>query len=69
MEIAGTCSLGFLYRLEQEMRRLKGELQTSKQAEVELRSHMCNLTNSERSLRPEVSILRQANDSLQNKCV
>ncbi|XP_048842483.1 macoilin-1 [Brienomyrus brachyistius] len=54
-------------KLEQEMRRLKGELQTSKQAEVELRSHMCNLTNSERSLRPEVSLLRQANDSLQNK--
>uniref|UniRef100_A0A672GNS2 Si:dkey-12h9.6 n=1 Tax=Salarias fasciatus TaxID=181472 RepID=A0A672GNS2_SALFA len=48
-------------RLEQELRRLKGELQTSRQSEQELRSHICNLTNSERSLRPEVSLLRQSN--------
>ncbi|KAI1897699.1 hypothetical protein AGOR_G00085970 [Albula goreensis] len=54
-------------KLEQELRRLKGELQSSKQSEQELRSHICNLTNSERSLRPEVSLLRQANDLLQNK--
>ncbi|KAG7460779.1 hypothetical protein MATL_G00202510 [Megalops atlanticus] len=54
-------------KLEQELRRLKGELQASKQSEQELRSHVCNLTNSERSLRPEVSLLRQANDLLQNK--
>ncbi|XP_018599005.1 macoilin [Scleropages formosus] len=54
-------------KLEQELRRLKSELQASKQNEQELRSHVCNLTNSERSLRPEVSLLRQANDLLQNK--
>lgn len=54
-------------RLEQELRRLKGELQASRQSEQELRSHVCNLTNSERSLRPEVSLLRQSNMLLQSK--
>uniref|UniRef100_A0A3Q4I2P4 Si:dkey-12h9.6 n=1 Tax=Neolamprologus brichardi TaxID=32507 RepID=A0A3Q4I2P4_NEOBR len=52
-------------RLEQELRRLKSELQSSRQTEQELRSHICNLTNSERSLRPEVSLLRQSNMLLQ----
>ncbi|XP_051951995.1 macoilin-like isoform X2 [Xyrauchen texanus] len=54
-------------RLEQEMRKLKGELQASRQCEQELRSHISNLTNSEHSLRPEVSLLRHANELLQNK--
>ncbi|XP_018550502.1 macoilin-1 [Lates calcarifer] len=54
-------------KLEQELRRLKGELQASRQSEQELRSHVCNLTNSERSLRPEVSLLRQSNMLLQSK--
>ncbi|XP_034555829.1 macoilin-1 [Notolabrus celidotus] len=54
-------------KLEQELRRLKGELQTSRQSEQELKSHICNLTNSERSLRPEVSLLRQSNMLLQSK--
>lgn len=49
------------------MRRLKGELQASRQGEQELRSHVCNLTNSEHSLRPEVSLLRQNNELLQSK--
>ncbi|XP_076024175.1 macoilin-1 [Genypterus blacodes] len=54
-------------KLEQELRRLKVELQASKQSEQELRSHICNLTNSERSLRPEVSLLRQSNMLLHSK--
>ncbi|KAM8831528.1 macoilin-1 isoform 2-T2 [Spinachia spinachia] len=54
-------------RQEQELRRLRGELQASRQSEQELRSHICNLTNSERSLRPEVSLLRQSNMLLQSK--
>uniref|UniRef100_A0A671QDU7 Macoilin-like n=1 Tax=Sinocyclocheilus anshuiensis TaxID=1608454 RepID=A0A671QDU7_9TELE len=61
------CDLHLLHRLEQEMRKLKGELQVSRQSEQELRSHICNLTNSEHSLRPEVSLLRHANELLQNK--
>ncbi|XP_056620212.1 macoilin isoform X2 [Triplophysa dalaica] len=56
-----------ILKLEQEMRRIKGELQGSRQSEQELRSHICNLTNSEHSLRPEVSLLRHANELLQNK--
>lgn len=56
-------------RLEQELRRLKGELQASQQTEQELRSHVCNLTNSERSLRPEVTVLRHTNELLQSKWV
>lgn len=57
----------YVCRLEQEMRKLKVELQTSRQTEQELRSHICNLTNSENSLRPEISLLRHANELLQNK--
>ncbi|KAF6717100.1 Macoilin [Oryzias melastigma] len=45
----------------------QGDLQASRQSEQELRSHVCNLTNSERSLRPEVSLLRQSNMLLQSK--
>ncbi|XP_061843286.1 macoilin-1 [Nerophis lumbriciformis] len=56
-----------LSRLEQEVRKLRGELQVSRHGEQELRSHVCNLTNSERSLRPEVSLLRQSNMLLQSK--
>uniref|UniRef100_A0A1A7W8J5 Uncharacterized protein n=1 Tax=Iconisemion striatum TaxID=60296 RepID=A0A1A7W8J5_9TELE len=54
-------------KLEVELRRLRSELQVSRQSEQELRSHICNLTNSERSLRPEVSLLRQSNMLLQSK--
>ncbi|KAG7259484.1 hypothetical protein CRUP_009772, partial [Coryphaenoides rupestris] len=53
-------------KLEQEFRKLKGELQASRQTEQELKSHICNLTNSERSLRPEVTLLRQSNVLLQS---
>ncbi|XP_051500986.1 macoilin-like isoform X2 [Myxocyprinus asiaticus] len=56
-----------ILKLEQEMRKLNGELQTSRQCEHELRSHISNLTNSEHSLRPEVTLLRHANELLQNK--
>ncbi|XP_028653281.1 macoilin [Erpetoichthys calabaricus] len=56
-----------IMRLEQDVKKLKADLQTSKQTIQELRSHVCNLTNSERSLRPEIALLRQTNDLLQNK--
>uniref|UniRef100_A0A667XPT5 Si:dkey-12h9.6 n=1 Tax=Myripristis murdjan TaxID=586833 RepID=A0A667XPT5_9TELE len=55
------------HHAEQMTKRLKAELQASRQSEQELRSHICNLTNSERSLRPEVSLLRQSNMLLQSK--
>ncbi|MGH0172801.1 UNVERIFIED_CONTAM: hypothetical protein FKN15_064004 [Acipenser sinensis] len=56
-------------KLEQDVKKLKSDLLTSKQCEQELRSHFCNLTNSERSLRPEISLLRQANDLLQTSII
>uniref|UniRef100_A0A3Q2YMR2 Si:dkey-12h9.6 n=1 Tax=Hippocampus comes TaxID=109280 RepID=A0A3Q2YMR2_HIPCM len=56
-------------RLEQELRKLRAELQVSRHGEQELRSHICNLTNSERSLRPEVALLRQSNMLLQSKII
>ncbi|XP_019713459.1 macoilin-1 isoform X1 [Hippocampus comes] len=58
-----------LSRLEQELRKLRAELQVSRHGEQELRSHICNLTNSERSLRPEVALLRQSNMLLQSKII
>ncbi|KAK7907680.1 hypothetical protein WMY93_016292 [Mugilogobius chulae] len=54
-------------KLEQDMRRLKAELQSSRQTEQELKSHLCNLSNSERSLRPELDLLREANMLLHTK--
>ncbi|XP_077442554.1 macoilin-1 isoform X1 [Stigmatopora argus] len=56
-----------LNRLEQELRKLRGDLQVSRHSEQELRSHICNLTNSERSIRPEVALLRHSNMLLQGK--
>ncbi|KAJ0061152.1 hypothetical protein NL108_008836, partial [Boleophthalmus pectinirostris] len=54
-------------KLEQDVRRLKAELQSSRQTEQELKSHLCNLSNSERSLRPELDLLREANMLLHTK--
>lgn len=54
-------------KLEQDVRRLKAELQSSRQSEQELKSHLCNLSNSERSMRPEVDLLRQSNMLLHTK--
>ncbi|XP_055088070.1 macoilin-1 [Periophthalmus magnuspinnatus] len=54
-------------KLEQDMRRLKAELQSSRQTEQELKSHLCNLSNSERSLHPEMDLLREANMLLHTK--
>ncbi|XP_072311328.1 macoilin-1 isoform X2 [Eucyclogobius newberryi] len=54
-------------KLEQDMRRLKAELQSSRQTEQELKGHLCNLSNSERSMRPELDLLREANMLLHTK--
>lgn len=54
-------------KLEQDMKRLKVELQSSRQTEQELKSHLCNLSNSEMSMRPELDLLRQSNMLLHTK--
>ncbi|KAM4631245.1 macoilin-1 [Polymixia lowei] len=56
-----------LVRLEQDVKRLKADLQASRQLESDLRSHLSSLTSQDRSLRSELGQLRQDNELLQNK--
>ena len=54
-------------RLEQDVRRLKAELQASRQNEADLRGQLTSLTLQDRGLRCELSQLRQDNELLQSK--
>ncbi|XP_076155411.1 macoilin-2 [Alosa pseudoharengus] len=56
-----------LLRLEQDVKRLKAELQASRQVEQDLRSQLGALGSAERSVRSELGQLRQENEVLQNK--
>ncbi|XP_007238635.2 macoilin-2 isoform X2 [Astyanax mexicanus] len=56
-----------LVRLEQDIKKLKADLQASRQTEQDLRSQLGSLGSSERSIRTELSQLRQENELLQNK--
>ncbi|XP_048848553.1 macoilin-1-like [Brienomyrus brachyistius] len=56
-----------LVRLEQDIKRLKADLQASRQVEQDLRSQIGSLSSTERSVRSELSQLRQDNELLQNK--
>ncbi|XP_034016483.1 macoilin-1 [Thalassophryne amazonica] len=56
-----------LVRLEQDMKRLKADLQANRQMESELRSQLSSLSSQDRSLRSELGQLRQDNELLQNK--
>ncbi|KAJ8289457.1 hypothetical protein GJAV_G00001510 [Gymnothorax javanicus] len=56
-----------LVRLEQDVKRLKADLQASRQVEQELRGQIGSLSGSERSMRSELGHLRQENELLQNK--
>ncbi|XP_055081114.1 macoilin-1 [Periophthalmus magnuspinnatus] len=56
-----------LVRLEQDVKRLKADLQANRQLESELRSQLSSLSSQDRSLRSELSQLRQDNELLQNK--
>ncbi|KAL7889318.1 hypothetical protein AOLI_G00015760 [Acnodon oligacanthus] len=56
-----------LVRLEQDVKKLKADLQASRQTEQDLRSQLGSLGSSERSIRSELSQLRQENELLQNK--
>uniref|UniRef100_A0A803YS68 Macoilin n=1 Tax=Meleagris gallopavo TaxID=9103 RepID=A0A803YS68_MELGA len=53
--------------LEQDIKKLKADLQASRQIEQELRSQISSLTNTERGIRSEIGQLRQENELLQNK--
>ncbi|KAM4549990.1 macoilin-1 [Fundulus diaphanus] len=56
-----------LVRLEQDVKRLKADLQANRQLESELRSQLSSLSSQDRSLRSELGLLRQDNELLQNK--
>ncbi|KAK0144881.1 Macoilin-1 [Merluccius polli] len=56
-----------LVRLEQDVKRLKADLQASRQLESDLRSQLSSLSSQDRSLRSELGQLRQDNELLQNK--
>lgn len=60
------CSRGCC-RLEQDVKKLKADLQASRQVEQDLRSQIGSLGSSERSIRSELGQLRQENELLQNK--
>lgn len=55
--------------MEQDIKKLKADLQASRQIEQELRSQISSLTNTERGIRSEIGQLRQENELLQNKYV
>lgn len=59
----------FSERLEQDVKRLKADLQANRQLESELRSQLSSLGSQDRSLRSELGQLRQDNELLQNKWV
>uniref|UniRef100_A0A4W5MSQ3 Macoilin 1 n=1 Tax=Hucho hucho TaxID=62062 RepID=A0A4W5MSQ3_9TELE len=54
-------------RLEQDVKKLKADLQASRQVEQDLRSQIGSLGSAERSIRSELGQLRQENELLQNK--
>uniref|UniRef100_A0A8C5MDT4 Macoilin n=1 Tax=Leptobrachium leishanense TaxID=445787 RepID=A0A8C5MDT4_9ANUR len=56
-----------LVRLEQDIKKLKADLQGSRQTEQDLRGQIGVLTSTERGIRNEIGQLRQENELLQNK--
>ncbi|KAI1895101.1 hypothetical protein AGOR_G00102830 [Albula goreensis] len=56
-----------LVRLEQDVKKLKADLQASRQVEQDLRSQIGTLSSTERNIRSELGQLRQENELLQNK--
>ncbi|XP_076864598.1 macoilin-1 [Brachyhypopomus gauderio] len=56
-----------LVRLEQDVKKLKADLQASRQLEQDLRGQIGSLGSVERNMRSELSQLRQENELLQNK--
>ena len=54
-------------RLEGDVKRLKADLQSSRNCEQELRSQMNNLVIGDKALRSELYQLQQDNESLQTK--
>ncbi|XP_050392701.1 macoilin-1 [Patella vulgata] len=56
-----------ILRLESDIKKIKSELQSSRNQEQELRSQINNLVSGEKSQHSEIYQLQQDNDNLQNK--
>ena len=56
-----------IYRLESDVKKLKADLQSSRNTEQELRSQMNQYITGDKSLRSELYQLQQDNENLQNK--
>ncbi|KAG7167941.1 Macoilin-like [Homarus americanus] len=56
-----------IIRLEADIKRLKADLQASRQTEQELRNQINTLISSDKITRQEMNQLQQDNDNLQNK--
>ena len=54
-------------RLEADVKRLKADLQASRNCEQELRSQINSLNIGDKSMKSELYQLRQDNENLQNK--
>ncbi|EEB13966.1 Macoilin, putative [Pediculus humanus corporis] len=57
----------YLLRLENDVKKLKVDLQISKQSEGELRSQLSNITLSERTTKTELTQLQHLNEDLQTR--
>lgn len=57
----------YIFRMESEIKRIKAELQSSRNTEQELRCQINSLTSTDRVNKNEVYQLRQDNESLQTK--
>ncbi|KAG8189874.1 hypothetical protein JTE90_023380 [Oedothorax gibbosus] len=55
------------YRLEADIKRLKADLQSSRQSEQDLRSQVHSISVGERSVKSELLQLQQDNESMQHK--
>lgn len=55
------------YRLESDIKKLKADLQSSRNTEQELRSQMNSYISGDKSMRSEIYQLQQDNENLQNK--
>jgi septal ring factor EnvC (AmiA/AmiB activator) len=55
------------FRLEADVKRLKTDLQSSRQLEQDLRSQINTLISGEKSIKSELAQLQQDNDDLQSK--
>ncbi len=65
--LSGNRAVAVCCRLEADIKRLKADLQSSRNCEQELRSQISNLMVGDKSTKSELYQLRQDNESLQQK--